>query len=60
MMDDKQRDAQPSGGLEDGASGMAPQGLGDTQAAESGELDGGPLMGNGDRGPAGALGNGDR
>ena len=60
MMDNKKSDTQPSGGLEDGVSGMAPQGIGDTQASETNELDGGPLQGNGDRGPAGAMGNGDR
>ena len=52
-MDKKQQDPL------DEATGMAPQGIGDTQATESDQLD--PLMGNGDRGPAaGALGNGDR
>jgi len=58
MMDDKQNDAEPSSNL-DGIKGMAPQGMSDTQATE-GDLDGGPLMGNGDRSPSGALGNGDR
>jgi len=39
---------------------MAPQGIGDADETEADALDGGPLMGNGDRGPMAAMGNGDR
>ena len=51
-MDKKQQDPQ----LDQGIAGMAPQGISDTQATESDQLD--PLAGNGDR--TSILGNGDR
>lgn len=57
MMDNNQRDAQPSGELDEGVSSLAPKGIGSTQATETNNLDD-PLMGNGDRGPL--AGNGDR
>lgn len=55
MMDNKQN--APSGELDKSVSGLAPQGIGETQADETNNLDD-PLMGNGDRGPL--AGNGDR
>jgi hypothetical protein len=50
MMDDNQRDGQPSDQPEEGIVSQAPTGMVDKTALETDQaIDSGPLAGNGDR-----------